>query len=139
MMYDQEKEKREAIQAGEKALNSLYLAAKDLNSARNWGYADLLGGGFLISMVKRSKMQNARAHMEEAKYNLRNFSKELRDVEMSCDLHIETDDFLSFADWFFDGVVADWMVQDRIHKAGSQVNEAIRRVEHILEQLRYFR
>ena len=31
------------------------------------------------------------------------FSRELNDVNMACYLDIETGDFLSFADWFFDG------------------------------------
>ncbi len=59
----------------------------------------------------------------------------LSDVNMACNLHIETNDFLTFADFFFDGLVADWLVQDRINNARSQVNEAIRRTEQILRQL----
>lgn len=86
-------------------------------------------------MVKHSKMDKAKDDMEQAKYDLRNFSRELQDVSMHCDLNIETGDFLSFADWFFDGFFVDWMVQDRINKARSQVDEAIRRVERVLDQL----
>ena len=44
--------------------------------------------------------------MEQAKYDLRNFSRELNDVNMVCNLNIDTGDFLSFADYFFDGFVA---------------------------------
>ena len=44
-------------------------------------------------------------------------------------------DFLTFADYFFDGFAVDWMVQDRINKARNQVEEAIQRVEHALNQL----
>ena len=40
MGYDIEKEKREAIEAGRRALNSLQAAKENLNSAKNWG----LGG-----------------------------------------------------------------------------------------------
>ena len=39
------------------------------------------------------------------------------------------------ADYFFDGLVADWLMQDRINKARAQVDEAIRRVEGIMGQL----
>lgn len=39
-MYDIEKEKREAINAGNRALNSLRTARENLNSAKNWGLAD---------------------------------------------------------------------------------------------------
>ena len=40
MGYDIEKEKREAIEAGRKALNSLSAAKENLNSAKNWGLVE---------------------------------------------------------------------------------------------------
>ena len=98
MAYDFEKEKREAMEAGNRALHSL---------------------------------QN----MEQAKYDLRSFSKELNDVSMVINLNIETGDFLSFADWFFDNFFVDWMVQDRINKARDQVRDAIWKVENVMREL----
>ena len=135
MGYDMEKEKREAIDAGHRAINSLKTARDNLNSAKNWGLADMFGGGFFTTMFKQSKMEQARQNMEQAKYDLRNFSRELNDVNMACDLNLNTGDFLSFADYFFDGFVVDWMVQDRINNAKRQVEEAIRRTESIVNQL----
>lgn len=135
MSYDLEKEKREAMDAGNRALRSLKEAQNNLNSARNFGIWDMFGGGFISTMAKHSKMDRAKQNMEQAKYDIRNFSRELNDVNMACHLDIETGDFLSFADWFFDGFVVDWMVQDRINQASNQVAEAIRRVEEILRQL----
>ena len=128
MGYDIEKEKREAIEAERRALNSLQTAKENLNSAKNWGLVDMFGGGFFTTMLKHSKM-------DQAKYDLRNFSRELNDVNMACNLNIDTGDFLSFADYFFDGFVVDWVVQDRINNAKRQVEEAIRRTESIVNQL----
>ena len=135
MEYNYEKETQEAIDAGNKALRSLRKAQENLDSAKGWGIFDMLGGGFLSTMVKHSKVDQAKENMEQAKYDLRNFSKELNDVNIACNLNIETGDFLSFADWFFDGLIVDWMMQDRINQASQQVEEAIRRVEDILRQL----
>ena len=135
MEYNYEKEKQEAIDAGNKALRSLRKAQENLSSAKNWGIFDMLGGGFISTMVKHSKVDQAKENMEQAKYDLRSFSKELNDVNIACNLNIETGDFLSFADWFFDGLIVDWMMQDRINQASQQVEEAIRRVEDILRQL----
>lgn len=135
MEYDIAKEKQEAIEAGQRALNSLRTARENLNSAKNWGVVDMLGGGFLTTVVKRSKMDQAKHKMDQAKFALRNFSKELNDVNMACNLNINTDDFLSFADYFFDGFFVDWMVQERINDAKRQVEEAIRRTEYIVKQL----
>lgn len=133
--YNYEKERQEAIDAGNRALNSLYAAQNELNGAKNWGIVDMIGGGLFTNLVKHSKMNNAQNHMEQAKYDLQSFSRELRDVSTYINLDFNTSDFLSFADYFFDGLVADWMMQDRINNARSQVDEAIRRVQGILNQL----
>lgn len=42
---------------------------------------------------------------------------------------------ISFADYFFDGFIVDWMVQDRINHAKDRVEDAIRRTEYIVNQL----
>lgn len=135
MTYDIQKEKREAIDAGRKAISSLETARDNLNSAKNWGLVDMFGGGFFTTMIKHSKIDQAKENMEQAKYDLRNFSRELRDVNMTCDLNFDIGDFLTFADYFFDGFFVDWMVQDRISTAKRQVEEAIRRIENIVDQL----
>ena len=132
---DYEKERNEAIAAGHKALASLRAAQNDLNSAKNWGIVDMLGGGLITDIIKHTKMNNAKTHMEQAKWDLESFGKELSDVAGYVSFKFNTADFLSFADYFFDGLLADWMMQDRINKARSQVDEAIRRVEYIMERL----
>jgi hypothetical protein len=135
MAYDIEREKREAVEAGYRALQSLNSAKAELNSAKNWGLIDLFGGGTITGLIKHSKMGNAQRYMEQAKYDLSRFGKELNDVNMACDLNIEVGGFLSFADFFFDGVVADWLVQDRINDARRQVDDAIWRVQEIISRL----
>lgn len=52
--------------------------------------------------------------MQQARSALKRFQKELMDVENVEEFHIETGDFLSFADYFFDGIIADWLMQSRI-------------------------
>lgn len=135
MIYNPEKEKREAINAGNRALRSLREAQDNLNSAKNWGIWDMFGGGFISTMAKHSKIDCAKENIEQAKYDLKNFSQELNDVNLAYHLDIETGDFLSFADWFFDGFVVDWMVQDKIKQASRQVAEALQKVEEILRHL----
>ena len=136
MAYDFEKECNEAIDAGEHALSSLRAARGELQSAGNWGLLDLFGGDMISGLVKHSKMGNAQKYMEEAKYNLQSFSRELQDVNMTHNLNLNVGDFLTFADFFFDGLVADWLVQDRINEARNQVEDAIQQVEDIVRHLR---
>ena len=129
-----DRERQEAIDAGERALDSLYGVRKELESAGNWGLLDMFGGGMFTTFVKHSKMNDAQRYMDRAKRDLAAFSRELADVSET--LNINSGDFLTFADYFFDGFVADMMVQSRIRDAQSQVDDAIYRVESILSRLR---
>lgn len=129
-------EVQEAIYAGERALNSLRAAQTELGSARNWGIFDMLGGGFFTDMFKHSKMRSASECMEEAKNDLHVFQRGLRDVTVQADLRMDIGDFLVFADFFFDGLVADYLVQSKISDAREEVAQAIRQVERILADLR---
>ena len=133
MLID-DRERQEAIDAGERALDSLYGVRKELESDGNWGLLDMFGGGMFTTFVKHSKMNDAQRYMERAKRDLAAFSRELADVSET--LNINSGDFLTFADYFFDGFVADMMVQSRIRDAQRQVDDAIYRVESILSRLR---
>lgn len=130
---DYVKEKMEAIYAGEKALDSLRDALQQLRGARNWGLYDILGGGFISSMIKHSKIDNARRYIEQAKYDLKVFNRELQDVSMHLDIDIGS--FLTFFD-LMDSFFVDLMVQTRISDAAYRVEEAIRKVESVLDRLR---
>lgn len=133
---DYGREVNEAMAAGREALARLKEARNLLDSAGNWGIVDMLGGGLLTTMIKRSKMKDADAVMQEARQALKRFQKELMDVENIPEFHIEMGDFLAFADYFFDGIIADVMVQSRINDARRQVDNAIRKVEYIMNQLK---
>ena len=127
---------KEAMDAGERALSSLRNAQRKLNSAGNWGLLDMFGGGLFSTIMKRSKMDDAQQLMEAAKSDLKRFQRELKDVNIPLDLRMEVGSFLSFADFFFDGFVADYLVQSKISEAKEQVSDAIIRVEQILSELK---
>ncbi len=71
--------------------------------------------------------------MEAARRSLRKFSRELRDVD-GLD-PVEVGGFLTFADFFFDGFIADILVQSKIGKAQRQCDDAIRQVRQIRGRL----
>ncbi len=136
MTYDIVREKQEAIEAGERALRSLRQAKSDLNSARGWGIYDILGGGMISTLIKHSRMNHAEDNINQAKWELQKFAKELDDVEDVTGVDFGIGDLATFADFFFDGMLADFYVQTKINNARAQVDEAIRRVEYVLIQLR---
>lgn len=125
----------EAVNAGKRAIFTLRAAEGKLNSARNWGIFDMLGGGFLINMIKHSNMNSASGYLEEAKRDLLEFQRELKDVQMNVQLDIHVGNFLTFADFFFDGIIADYLVQSKIAEARAQISSAINQVEQIVRDL----
>ena len=135
MKYYDNKERQEAIDAGKKALSSLRKAKEQLASARGWGDFDIVGGGLLSSLVKHSHMDDAQQFIHAAKYDLQNFHKELTDLNEFDDINLDTQDFWGFADILFDGLIADFTVQNRIAKAQTAVDQAIAKVEDILKKL----
>ena len=135
-MTNEMREIREAIQAGERALTSLRKAEEKLTSASNWGLWDIFGGGLISGIAKHNKMNEATTYMEEAKRNLTTFQRELRDVNGTYNLSLDIGGFLSFADFFFDGVIADYLVQTKIRDTKVRVQDAIQSVSGILAKLR---
>ena len=137
-VYDRNKEIREAIRAGERALDSLKEANRQLNSAGNWGLVDIFGGNTISGLMKHMKVNNASRCVDDARRDLATFRDELGDIRDMENLNIDIDGFLTFADFFFDGFVADIFVQSKIRKGQQQVREAIRRVEDILSTLQIY-
>ena len=125
----------EAIWAGERALDSLREAKAKLNSARNWGIYDILGGGMISSMVKHSKMSSANEWVEQANRDLKRFAKELRDVDEDG-LYVQAGSLASTLDIFFDNVFSDFIVQNRINEARGEIDRMIDRIERTVWDLK---
>ena len=72
-------------------------------------------------MFKHNRMDEAQAAMNVARGHLRRLKRELLDVNLTGDLKMDVGSFLTFADYFFDGIIADWMVQSKI--SGMHLNQ----------------
>ncbi len=127
------KEIEEAIDAADEALYHLKAAKDYLNSAGNWGLFDIFGGDTIAGLVKHSKMGKAEREIQEAKFALQRFDKELRDVNGYSSIHI--DDFLTIADFVFDGLIMDIWVQSKISDAKKQCDGAIAKVQSVRREL----
>ena len=75
-VYDRNKEIREAIRAGERALDSLQEANRQLNSAGNWGLVDIFGGNTISGLMKHMKVNNASRCVDDARRDLATFRDE---------------------------------------------------------------
>lgn len=136
-LQNQKKEIDEAINAGQTARSISQKILGDLQSAKDWGTWDLIGGGLITDMMKYDKLNSAQSNVQDLQTALRNFRTELADVKegISADIHLEIGDFLHFADYFFDGLFTDWMVYDRISESKTRAENTCRQIETVLEKL----
>ena len=125
---------REAIAAGQTALNTLEQVKSELGSAANWGTWDMLGGGMISTMAKHSRIDSAKEHAHRAQRQLRRFQEELADTNERLALSLEIGGFSKFADFFFDDLIADWIVQSKLSEASSACSTTISKVSSAVNQ-----
>lgn len=130
----QQKEIKEAIDVGGSALHTAEDILACLKTAGGFATWDLLGGGTLADLAKHSEINSAQVLIERLQHQLRSFKTELSDV--NANIELPGFDFLSFADYFFDGLIADWMMKNRISKAQEQVQTTRQQIFLALKHLR---
>lgn len=130
-------ELRDAISAGQQALVLAREVRKELGDAESWSDWDLLGGGLLSDVAKHDALDTAQELIERLQIQLRRFKSELGDVDIREDLQANVEGFLRFADYFFDGLFVDWMVNDQISQSQSRIQETLSRLENIQSHLQW--
>jgi len=135
LLDSRKRELNEAIWAGSSALSTISRVLSSLDSAEGWGTWDLFGGGLLSDLAKHSHLDEAQGSIERLQSQLRQFKTELADVTIRAEMQINVDGFLRFADYFFDGLFADWAVLDKISRSKEQVLSTQRQVDAVLGQL----
>lgn len=138
-LESRKQEIREAIRAGQSARGTADRILSELNDADNWNTWDLLGGGGIVTHVaKHGHLDEAQDLIGSLQSKLRKFQTELADVQIRSGTQVNVDGFLRFADYFFDGLFADWAVGKQIQKSyssvehtKSQINQALRKLEDL--------
>lgn len=98
-------------------------AEDKFRSARNWGFFDILGGGFITDLIKHSKLGAASDIMNRINYLLQDLQRELKEVVIPTDFSMNTASFSTFADFVFDGILADVYMQSKIMTSMEQIRE----------------
>lgn len=129
------KEFKEAIDAGRDVLHSLENSRSALEEAEGWGTWDMLGGGFLSTSAKHSCIDEAMDFIKEAQGLFDRFKRELSDVKFELNLDVEISSFDRFADYFFDGIIADWSVQNKINDSLDKLYEVINNIIELVRSL----
>jgi hypothetical protein len=107
-----------------------------LHSAQGWGVWDLLGGDLLATAVKHNRIDDARQAVYQVQDALGHFQRELADVSQSAQFIVEDiGKFETFADYFFDGLISDWVIQARIDRSLDNARDTARRLDGVLARL----
>lgn len=123
-----------AIRAANDALAHLERAADLLDDASRWGVVDMLGGSFATTLLKHRKIDDAQDEVDAAKRSLQFFVGQIDDIE-GVGLNVELGGVLQFFDLFCDNVINDLFAQRRIKDSQRRVDEAIREVRRVRDQL----
>lgn len=98
-------------------------AERNLSSARNWSIFDVLGGGFFVDLFKHSKLSKAQGNMEQVNSLMNELSCILRGINIPADCTMEVGNFVTFADFLFDGFFVDAYVTSKIMGSIDQVRK----------------
>lgn len=128
-------ELNEAADAGNSALFTAKSIESTLENAGSLSTWDIFGCGLSVDSAAHHRLDDGQAMIEKLQIQLCRFRTELMDVCIDADIQISMVDFDRFADSFFDGLFADWVVMDRIDQARAQVRRVTAQIEYVLGQL----
>ena len=108
-----------------------------LRSSRNWGWADLLGGGPVTGALKRDRMEQARRALAGLDMILEYFRKKFRETPVVSRISYEEwGNDLFAADFLLDGFVIDALVQVDIVDCQAEMERLYEQTETICKSLR---
>ena len=137
LLESRKKEIREAMSVGRSALGTTERILAELDSADGWNTWDMFGGGGAIThLAKHSHLDEAQDLVYLLQSQLRKFKTELADIQITANMQVNIDGFLRFADYFFDGLFADWAVGDQISQSQGAVSSTRRKIEKMMDQLK---
>ena len=108
------KEIQEAIVEGDKSVKVLNVITGYLGKAGDWGKWDMYGDR-TAKYNKKHAIDLAMRKLPQARHQLNLFLRELKDLgENNIEIKLDTLRFDKFTDFFFDNLISDWIVQQRI-------------------------
>lgn len=131
-------EVEEAYAAGMKALELVRGTEHNLIEAQLMGQRDMWGSNYRgTGHRKHNAIDRARDFAYRSRHELIRFGNELQDVfkGMQLDVNMNIEDFGRFTDIFFDNLITDYLIQQKISKSLVNVNGTRQRLDHIMLSL----
>ncbi len=135
---EKEKEIRnaeEGILACNRALPPLERAIRSMEGARSWGVWDMFGGGFLATAAKHSRINNMRREIRNVEKEIKALNTGLSNISLSSNIDIDIGAFATFADYFFDGPIADIFVQGKIKDSLRRLRNTYDKINEVRDIL----
>ncbi|MFQ7475661.1 hypothetical protein [Anaerotignum sp.] len=127
----------DVLQLGNALRWQLHRIMEILQSARNWGRVDLIGGGSTSSALKRERMEETRKALAELDVILGYFRKKFRETPVVSKISYEEwGDDLFAADFLLDGFVIDALVQVDIVDCQAEMERLYEQTERTCKSLR---
>ena len=129
-------EVEEAFKAGSEALQYVSRAEYFLREAQGWGQRDMWGSG-RHGNIKHQAIDHAREMASQSRHALLRFGNELKDVykDLEFQVNMDIEEFNKFGDIFFDNIISDYLAQQKINKALTNVSSTRQQIELIMEML----
>ncbi|MGI5173733.1 hypothetical protein H0R92_09050 [Treponema sp. OMZ 840] len=129
----------EKIRDAQAVLNRLFplidSAEKQFKSARNWGFIDIFGGGFIVDMIKHYKLGSVSETMNNIQALLQNLQSLISHISIPTDYSMNVGTFSAVADIVFDCVFTDVYMQSKIMSSLKQVQDLRTQLELLQQTL----
>ena len=125
----------QALNLTNQLIAELDQAERQLTSARNWGFLDVLGGGLITDLIKHSKLNNAKSSMDRVNYLLQELRRALGGISMAGDYSMNVSGFETFADFFFDSGIVDVYMTAKIMSSLNEVRNLKNRCYELRSRL----
>jgi len=125
----------QALNLTNQLIGELDQAERQLSSARNWGFLDVLGGGVIVDLIKHSKLNNAKISMDRVNYLLQELKRVLGGISMPGDYSMNVGGIATFADFFFDSGIVDVYMTAKIMSSLNEVRNLKNRCDDLRSRL----
>lgn len=126
------REVQEAMDAGQQVMDQIQRIEASIRSASNWGMVDMFSDSFISDVAKYSKMDDAQSQLRELNRLLRDYARELKDLDVHMNISADLGGGMRFADIFFDNFLTDAMAMRRIDGIKRQVQQVRGQVERYM-------
>ncbi len=129
-------EVNEAISAGQKCLKFLNSILNQLAQASDWGRWDMRGDDRRAGHMRKRAIDNAIKQLPYAQHQLNVFIREMNDLgEDNLAINLQDVHFGRFKDFFFDNLISDWIIQQRIKNTYHNIESTGSHIKRIVSTL----